>query len=81
MWGRGERLIVEAGPLDRFWGVGFGEKRALSVKQSWGLNLLGRALMDVRRILRESEMAKYGSAKLIELLLKRPAVGDAVSKP
>ena len=48
-------MIVEASPLDRIWGVGFGEKRALSVKQSWGLNLLGRALMDVRRILREEE--------------------------
>ena len=53
--GTGERMIVEASPLDRIWGVGFGEKRALSVKQSWGLNLLGRALMDVRRILREEE--------------------------
>ena len=55
MLGTGERMIVEASPLDRIWGVGFGEKRALSVKQSWGLNLLGRALMDVRRILREEE--------------------------
>ena len=36
----------------------FGEKRALSVKQSWGLNLLGRALMDVRRILREEEQER-----------------------
>ena len=53
--GTGERMIVEASPLDRIWGVGFGEKRALSVKQSWGLNLLGRVLMDVRRILREEE--------------------------
>ena len=53
--GTGEKMIVEASPLDRIWGVGFGEKRALSVKQSWGLNLLGRALMDVRRILREEE--------------------------
>lgn len=51
----GERWIVEASPLDRIWGVGFGEKRALSVKQSWGLNLLGRALMDVREVLREEE--------------------------
>ena len=42
--GTGERMIVEASPLDRIWGVGFGEKRALSVKQSWGLNLLGRSL-------------------------------------
>ena len=53
--GTGERMIVEASPLDRIWGVGFGEKRALNVRQSWGLNLLGRALMDVRRILREEE--------------------------
>ncbi|KAK7679939.1 hypothetical protein QCA50_016885 [Cerrena zonata] len=50
-----ERWIVEASPMDRIWGVGFGEKRALSVKKSWGLNLLGRALMDVRRKLKEEE--------------------------
>ena len=56
--GTGERMIVEASPLDRIWGVGFGEKRALSVKESWGLNLLGRALMDVRRILREEEQGQ-----------------------
>ena len=34
--GTGERMIVDASLLDRIWGVGFGGKRALSVKQSWG---------------------------------------------
>lgn len=48
----GEREIVEASPRDRIWGIGFGEKRALTVKGQWGLNLLGKALMDVRRSLR-----------------------------
>ena len=67
--GTGERMIVEASPLDRIWGVGFGEKRALSVKQSWGLNLLGRALMDVRRILRGEgwgEQEEEGEMKMEE---------------
>lgn len=48
----GEKVIVEASPRDRIWGIGFGEKRALTEKSRWGLNLLGQALMHVRRILR-----------------------------
>ena len=37
-------MIVEASPLDRIWGVGFGEKRALSVKQSWGVEFVGEGI-------------------------------------
>jgi ribA/ribD-fused uncharacterized protein len=54
--GTGNREIVEASPRDRIWGIGFGEKRALEsegVKRRWGLNLLGKALVEARRILRE----------------------------
>lgn len=49
----GDKFIVEASPRDRIWGIGFGEKRALEVRSRWGLNLLGKALMDVRKTLRE----------------------------
>ncbi|MBE3042418.1 NADAR family protein, partial [Candidatus Bathyarchaeota archaeon] len=43
--GTGEREIVEASPMDRIWGVGFGAKNAGSRRERWGLNLLGKALM------------------------------------
>ncbi len=49
----GEKIIVEASPRDRIWGVGYGEKRALEVKGNWGLNLLGKALEEVRSTLRK----------------------------
>ena len=52
----GEREIVEASPMDRIWGIGFGAARAATVgRERWGLNLLGKALVEVRGILRERE--------------------------
>ncbi|RPD72708.1 DUF1768-domain-containing protein [Lentinus tigrinus ALCF2SS1-7] len=57
----GEREIVEASHMDRVWGVGYGAKRAgeMCVSEEgralWGANLLGRALEEVRRILRGEE--------------------------
>jgi len=44
----GDLILVEASPRDRIWGIGFGEARAMSEKERWGLNLLGKALMRVR---------------------------------
>ncbi|GLB39279.1 putative protein with domain of unknown function (DUF1768) [Lyophyllum shimeji] len=49
----GEREFVEASPLDRIWGIGFAEEKALAEQAHWGLNLLGKALNETRRILRE----------------------------
>lgn len=49
----GDKVIVEASPRDRIWGVGFGEKNALNQRDRWGLNLLGKALQETRRIIRE----------------------------
>ncbi|KAF8219016.1 hypothetical protein L208DRAFT_1419003, partial [Tricholoma matsutake] len=51
--GTGEKMIVEASPRDRIWGIGFGEKNALERFDSWGLNLLGKTLVQVRKMLRE----------------------------
>ncbi len=48
--GTGSRILVEASPLDRVWGIGLeaSDPRA-SDPASWlGLNLLGEALMEVR---------------------------------
>ncbi|KJA26909.1 hypothetical protein HYPSUDRAFT_63676 [Hypholoma sublateritium FD-334 SS-4] len=49
----GDKVIVEASPRDRIWGVGFGEKNALNQRDRWGLNLLGKALQETRRTIRE----------------------------
>ena len=51
--GTGQKALVEASPRDRIWGVGFGEKNALSQKDRWGLNLLGKALEKTRDVLRK----------------------------
>lgn len=62
--GTGEREIVEASPMDRVWGIGFGAARAGSVRGRWGLNLLGKALMAVRDELRkEAEGDEVGKGK------------------
>jgi ribA/ribD-fused uncharacterized protein len=48
----GEREIVEASPMDKIWGIGFGWRNAERRRAHWGLNLLGKALMKVRDRLR-----------------------------
>lgn len=53
----GEKMFVEASPRDRIWGIGFGEKHALERMDSWGSNLLGKALVEVRKQLREEAVS------------------------
>ena len=44
----GDRLLVEASPYDRIWGIGYGAENAEGNRGAWGENLLGKALMRVR---------------------------------
>lgn len=46
----GDKVLVEASPLDKVWGIGFSKSNSNAVNPSdWrGLNLLGFALMEVR---------------------------------
>lgn len=50
----GERILVEASPVDRIWGIGLAatDINASSPRNWQGLNLLGFALMEVRERLR-----------------------------
>lgn len=49
----GERIIVEGSPYDSIWGVGlkWDDPKILDEKNWRGQNLLGKALMEVRRLL------------------------------
>ncbi|MFG2644620.1 NADAR family protein [Streptomyces sp. NPDC048370] len=52
--GTGDRVLVEASPLDRVWGIGLAadDPRATDPSRWRGLNLLGFALMEARQRLR-----------------------------
>ncbi|KAL4252667.1 FPP/GGPP synthase family protein [Pleurotus pulmonarius] len=52
----GEKEIVEASPHDKIWGIGYGEQAAISRGGlKWGLNLLGKALLQVREALKQED--------------------------
>jgi ribA/ribD-fused uncharacterized protein len=52
--GTGDRVLVEASPRDRIWGIGMSASNELATSpEHWrGLNLLGFALMEARQQLR-----------------------------
>ncbi|MFJ9111817.1 NADAR family protein [Streptomyces sp. NPDC102283] len=57
--GTGDRVLVEASPLDRIWGIGLAaDDERVERPQEWrGLNLLGFALMEARERLRAGATA------------------------
>lgn len=57
--GTGNRVLVEASPRDRIWGIGLAadDDRATSPAHWPGLNLLGFALMEVRHRLQAGTAA------------------------
>ena len=52
----GDRVLVEASPVDPIWGIGLAQDSpAAADPRTWkGLNLLGFALMEVRQILQNT---------------------------
>ena len=52
----GDRVLVEASPVDRIWGIGLEvDNQKIENPNLWrGLNLLGFALMEVRDVLQQS---------------------------
>jgi len=89
----GNRIIAEASPKDRIWGIGLHARDKNCQDQSkWrGSNLLGVALMKVRSIIREDDLTSKASAeineadveadkKLIDSCTKRPDTSDEVKK-
>ncbi len=46
------KILVEASPFDRIWGIGYSSEDAMDNQENWGENKLGICLMDVRFKLR-----------------------------
>ncbi|OMP81966.1 hypothetical protein BK809_0006275 [Diplodia seriata] len=52
-----DHVWLQASPYDRIWGIGFNSEHAEYVRDDWGENLLGKAIMAVRKRLREQQSA------------------------
>ncbi|MEU7166503.1 NADAR family protein [Streptomyces morookaense] len=65
--GTGDRVLVEASPLDRVWGIGLAadDERAQDPAQWRGLNLLGFALMEARQRLAGSASGTDAAGRCI----------------
>jgi len=53
----GNRELVEASAFDKIWGIGFAAKGAEGKRHKWGMNLLGKCLMEVREQFRKDAEA------------------------
>ena len=51
----GDRMLVEASPSDRTWGIGFSAEDAPSKEVGWAQNKLESVLMEVREFLRDRQ--------------------------
>lgn len=69
----GDRLLVEAASRDRVWGIGYTAKHAMSYRQHWGENRLGKALMAAREHLRREEEQRPTRASRDSEVKKIPA--------
>ncbi|KAI5358069.1 Putative YbiA-like superfamily protein [Septoria linicola] len=58
----GDRELLEAAPRDRIWGIDFEASDAKKHihRKDWGANLLGKAQMTVREMLRAEEAEEQG---------------------
>lgn len=58
--GTGEKLIAEANPTDRIWGIGMSksDKEVMLKMDEWGSNLMGKILMEVREELNAQSKQK-----------------------
>ncbi|MFH8365297.1 NADAR family protein [Streptomyces sp. NPDC018031] len=65
--GTGSRVLVEASPLDRIWGIGLAadDERAPDPARWRGLNLLGFALMEARQRLAAGGPSGAGAAAVV----------------
>ena len=72
----GDAVIAEASPRDRIWGIGLGvgNAKAQDPKQWRGQNLLGKALMEVRRQLVASTDTKRLKVQEEPILIERPTL-------
>lgn len=63
--GTRERMLVEASPVDRIWGIGLAatDEKAQDPAKWRGLNLLGEALMAARETLRDAAAAETAASR------------------
>ncbi|MFC5721112.1 NADAR family protein [Streptomyces gamaensis] len=63
--GTGSRVLVEASPVDRIWGIGLAadDERAADPAQWRGANLLGFALMEARQRLAAASSTSVGAER------------------